>query len=291
MEAQVVFRSQAMLAEGPLWDADQQALWWVDIERGEVHRFDPATGQDRSQSLGYRVGTVAVRQHGGLLMASHQGIANLDFDSGAVERLFHPESDSPQNRFNDGKCDPTGRFWAGTMNLQPDKFSTGALYSLHPQEGLRKHFGGVGVSNGIAWSSDGRRMFFIDSMIHTVDCFDFDGVSGTLSNRRTIFEVPKELGVADGMCIDDEGKLWIAFWDGWSVGRIDPEYGAIIDQIELPVANVTSCAFGGPSLDQLFITTARHGLIPTELADQPHAGDLFVAKPGGRGAAPTIYPG
>jgi sugar lactone lactonase YvrE len=291
MDAKVVFRSNAVLAEGPLWDAARQALWWVDIEQGEVHLFDPATGQDRSRRLGYRVGTVAVRQNGGLLIASHQGIANLDFDSGAIEPLYHPESESPDNRFNDGKCDPTGRFWAGTMNLQPDKFSTGALYSLYPQEGLRKHFGGVGVSNGIAWSSDGRRMFYVDSMIHTVDCFDFDGASGAISNRRTVFSVPEELGAADGMCIDAEDKLWIAFWGGWSVGRIDPESGAIIGQIDLPVANATSCAFGGRSFDQLFITTARHGLSATDLAEQPHAGDLFVATPSVRGTAPTTYPG
>jgi sugar lactone lactonase YvrE len=162
---------------------------------------------------------------------------------------------------------------------------------LYPQEGLRKHFGGVGVSNGIAWSGDGRRMFYVDSMIHTVDCFDFDGTSGAISNRRTVFSVPKELGAADGMCIDAEDKLWIAFWGGWSVGRIDPESGAIIGQIDLPVANATSCAFGGRSFDQLFITTARHGLSATELADQPHAGDLFVATPSVRGTAPATYPG
>jgi sugar lactone lactonase YvrE len=165
------------------------------------------------------------------------------------------------------------------------------LYSLDPKMGLKKHFGGVGVSNGLAWSDDNRLMYYIDSMIHAIDCFDFDAAEAILSNRRTIYQVPDDLGAADGMCIDAEGKLWVAFWGGWMVGRIDPNHGELIGKIDLPVSNVTSCAFGGPTLDQLFITTARHGLSPSELGEQPHAGDLFVAAPGVRGTAPKTYPG
>jgi len=291
LEVQLVLRSQAILAEGPLWDGRRQVLWWMDIERGEIHRFDPETAHDCSFNVGHRVGAVAIRENGGLLMASHDGIATVDVDFGDIEFFERPEADLPDNRFNDGKCDPDGRFWAGTMNLDPGKHTSGALYSLDPVHGLRKHLSDIGVSNGLAWSADGRRMFYIDSMIGSIDCFDFDRLQGTICNRRVVFRVPEELGIADGMTIDAEDKLWVGFWGGWNVARIDPDKGEVLAKIKLPVANVTSCTFGGRDLDMLFITTAKHGLSDSQLAEQPLAGDLFIAYPGVRGTPSIAYRG
>ena len=287
----VALESQATLAEGPFWDAPRRVLWWVDIEGQSVHRFDPSTGRDRRLDVGQRVGALICREDGGLILALHDGLAEADPETGKYRILHQPEAGMPDNRFNDAKCDPDGRLWAGTMNFVNEAAGTGALYSLDGARGLRKHLTGVGVSNGLAWSADGSQFFYVDSKIGTIDGFDFDRARGQLSNRRVVFRTPTDLGAADGMTIDAEGMLWVGFWGGWCCGRIDPLKGELIDKIELPVANVTSCAFGGPDLDELYMTTAAHGLSADDRKTQPHAGDLFVARPRVLGTPSVTYRG
>jgi sugar lactone lactonase YvrE len=288
--AQSVLRAQADLAEGPHWDARRQVLWWVDIERGHIHSFDPVRSTDRHLDIGHPVGAVVCRENGGLLVASQYGIATCDPETGAVQVLHHPEADQPGNRFNDGKCDPDGRFWAGTMEIA-EQLSTGSLYSLDKSVGMRKHFSGIGVSNGLAWSADSRRMYYVDSKIRTVDCFDFDRGDGSISNRRVVFEVPTELQFADGMAIDADDNLWVAFWGGWCVAQVDPRQGKILTKVELPASNVTSCCFGGPTLEELYITTAKQGLTDAQRAEQSQAGDLFMVRPGVVGTASVPFKG
>jgi len=166
------------------------------------------------------------------------------------------------------------------MNLNPRQFNTGALYSLDRDGKVRKHCDEIGASNGIVWTADNRTMYYVDSMRPTIDAFDFDLAKGEISNRRPGYSVPPELGTADGMAIDQHDRLWVAFFGGWCVLCIDPREGEIVSQIELPVANVTACSFGGKDLDQLYITTAKLGLDEQQNSAQPHAGDLFVARPG-----------
>jgi sugar lactone lactonase YvrE len=290
LAAQPVLQAQADLAEGPHWDARRQILWWVDIERGHIHAFDPVRATDRHLDVGHPVGAVVCRESGGLLIASQFGIAACDSETGAVEVLHQPEADQPDNRFNDGKCDPEGRFWAGTMEIA-EQNSTGSLYSLDTTVGVRKHFSGIGVSNGLAWSADARRMYYVDSKIRTIDCFDYDRHEGTISNRRVVFQVPAELHFADGMTIDADDNLWVAFWGGWCVAQIDPREGKIITKVDIPASNVTSCCFGGAGLDELYITTARHGLTDAQRAEQPQAGNLFMVRPGVVGTASVPFRG
>jgi sugar lactone lactonase YvrE len=270
----------AILGEGPVWDAARGVVWWIDIEGKTLHCHSPDSGANRSYDLGQRVGAVACCDDGRLVAALHHGFFYLDPQTSQLEPIADPEADLPDNRFNDGKCDPQGRFWAGTMNLDPLRRSTGALYSLDAHGGVARHFGGIGVSNGLAWTADGSTLYYIDSLAGTIDAFDFDGQAGTLAGRRAVFQVPQELGAADGMTIDENDRLWVAFWGGWCVAQIDPVAGKLLQRIAVPTAHVTSCTFGGARRERLYITTARHGLEPDQLAAQPLAGQLFVAEPG-----------
>ena len=287
-----VLEVKAILGEGPIWDADAKVLWWLDIVGKNLHRFHPDSGRDESWKVGQMPGTVVCRQKGGVMLAVEEGFAEFDLESGKLRPISDPELDKPENRFNDGKCDPAGRFWAGTMN-KGDALAkiTGSLYSLDANHQVTKHVDSIGVSNGIVWTQDAKTMYYIDTASGTVDAFDFDNVAGKVSNRRTVFRVSEGMGMPDGMAIDDQGKLWVGFWDGWQVARICPVQGEIIGKVELPVANVTACAFGGTSLNQLFITTARAGLSDEDLQKQPMAGDLFMAQPGVHGVVSTKFAG
>jgi sugar lactone lactonase YvrE len=238
------------------------------------------------------VGTIVRRASGGCLLALENGFAAFDPDTGELDFLVDPEADLPDNRFNDGKCDPAGRFWAGTMSLShKPRPLTGSLYSLDAEGRVQTHLTGIGVSNGIVWTSDASTMYYIDTVTRCVDAFDFDNQKGEISNRRSIVNVPDELGSPDGMAIDAEDKIWVAFYGGWCVARFDPATGKMVAQIKMPVSNVTACAFGGPDLDLLYITTARQGLDEAALAEQPQAGDLFAAQPGVPGVETPMYAG
>ena len=292
IHAERILKIQATLGEGPIWDADAKVLWWLDITGKMLYRFHPDSGRNESWKLQQMPGTVVCRQKGGVVLAVEDGFAEIDLESGKLSVISNPEVDKPDNRFNDGKCDPSGRFWAGTMN-KDDALTTitGSLYSLGADHQVTKHVDSIGVSNGIVWSQDAKTMYYIDTVSSAVDAFDFDNVVGKVSNRRTVFRVPEGMGFPDGMAIDDQGKLWVGFWGGWQVARICPIQSQVIATIELPVANVTACAFGGTSLDQLFITTARAGLGDEDLEKQPMAGDLFMAQPGVHGVLSSKFAG
>jgi sugar lactone lactonase YvrE len=260
----------ARLGEGPVWDARSSTLRWVDIERGEVHRFDPASGADTFFEVGEPVGTVAVRAAGGLLLATRTGLYTC-LDNGGQRTLLHEvDTDPPGGRFNDGKADPWGRFWAGTMLDGTD--GAAALYRLDPDHSLHRVVTDVSISNGIAWSPDGTTMYYVDTMTRGVDAFDHDPSSGTVTNRRRLFDIDR--GWPDGLTVDADGCLWTALWDGWAVQRHTPD-GHLLTTVEVPAQRVTSCTFGGSTL---YITTARTGL--DDFTDQPNAGAVFACEPG-----------
>ena len=291
-DPQLALDAQAQLGEGAIWNHALQRLHWIDIEAHRVFTYDPTTGENRACDVGQKVGTVVPRRGGGLMLALHEGFAALDPATGRLRLLPRPpEHDSAVARFNDGKCDPAGRFWAGTMVLQKGPDPQGRLYRLDADGSMHVMLCGVGTSNGIAWSLDRRTLYYIDTPLQRVDAFDYDDATGAIANRRTVITIPPDLGRPDGSTLDAEGMLWVAMWEGWGVTRWNPRTGVLLQSIRLPVARVTSCAFGGPGLDTLYLTSAREGLTPEQLVAQPLAGGLFRLKPGVGGLPAPAYAG
>jgi sugar lactone lactonase YvrE len=283
----------AQLAEGPIWDSGTQTLLWVDIPPGDVHRFDPATGQDTATHVGVPVGAVAARRGGGLILAAGLGFATLDEASGTVDWLW---SGGLGDRMNDGKCDPAGRFLAGTLTYARDPGAC-ALYRLDPaaQEGSPPRVSvlvdGVTLSNGLGWSPAGDLMYFADTPLERVDVLDYDPGTGGASGRRLFVDLHDVPGRPDGLTVDSEGAVWIAMSRGGAVRRYTPD-GRLDRVIEFPVRLVTSVSFGGDGLGDLYVTTSRENLTENDLASQPLAGSVFVVPGTGvRGLPACSYAG
>ena len=289
MEAHAILHAQAALGEGALWNPDTQQLYWVDIEGHAFHVFDPATRQDICFPTDERVGTVVPMRNGNVLLALQSGIHELDLRTGQLTLLADTLTD-PNLRFNDGKCDPAGRFWVGTLHLE-QKPKSGTLYRLDPDGHLHVMLRGITNSNGIAWSLDHRTMYYIDTPTLTVQAFDYDKATGDIANPRVVVRIPQGPASPDGMTIDAEGKLWVALWCGGAVHRYDPQTGALLQQIRVPALLTSSCAFGGPDLKTLFITTARQALTPEERADFPLSGNVFAVTPGVAGIPACFFGG
>jgi L-arabinonolactonase len=288
-EVACVLPAGARLGEGPLWDAQDRALYWVDIKGCLVHRLDPRTGRDTQWPTPEMVGSVAVRAQGGLVVALRAGFHFLDPETGAVVPVACPEPERPENRFNDGKPDRRGRFWAGSMH-DPETAPTGALYRLDPDLACHRMVDGVVCSNSLCWSADGRTMYHGDTAARLVWAWDSDPESGEIANRRVFARLDREAGAPDGATVDADGFVWLAHWDGWRLSRFDPT-GRLERVIPLPVQRPTCPAFGGPDLDVLYVTSATVGLGPDELRRQPWAGGILALDPGVRGLAEARFAG
>jgi len=278
IEAELALDIGAELGEGPVWDSHAGCLYFVDILRGKVHRFEPDSRALKSYDVGQPVGAVALAGAGDLVLAVRDGFAGLALDTGAVRIIADVERDRRDQRMNDGNCDAAGRFWAGTMALD-ERADAGALYRLDPDGTVHTMLAAVSISNGIDWSADNRRMYFIDSPSQRVDVFDFDVASGSIANRRAFVQIPSGEGVPDGLTIDADDHVWVSLWRGGAVHRYAPD-GSLAAVVRLPVTHPTSCCFGGDGLADLFITTAFIALDPAERTRQPHAGALFRCRPG-----------
>lgn len=286
---ELVLDARAELGEGPVWDARSARLIWVDIMRGGVHRFDPATGRDEMREIGEPVGAAVPSADGALILATMSGFARLEFDAGRVTPIARVEADRPDLRMNDGACDPLGRFWAGTMAFEHrTRPGAGALYRLDPDGRVSTMLRDVTLSNGIDWSPDARVMYYVDSATQRIDVFDFDAARGALSNRRPLARIPTETGVPDGLTVDADGFLWLAVWGGAAVHRYSPE-GALDRRVQMPVTQPTKCWFGGPDLTDLFITSASIGLSADERAREALAGGIFRLRPGVQGKPATPF--
>jgi len=282
--AEVAGKYRAQWGEGPLWWRD--SLYYVDIEGQRVLSYAPHSGEEKIWDVGERVGTVVPRRDGGLLIAGDSGFAFLDPGNGDLIALGDPEGDKPGNRFNDGKCSPDGRFFAGTISLLK-KRGDAALYRFDPDGAIEMVFGGVTNSNGLVWTEDGETMFYIDTPRLSVMSFNYDAQTGQLHDRREAFSTDERVpGVPDGMAIDREGRLWIAFCHGGCVVCFDQE-GKELERLILPCREVTAPAFGGKGMSDLYVTTGQ------PRADiEEESGHLFVfSAVGARGLPVTAFAG
>jgi sugar lactone lactonase YvrE len=282
-QLECVFEAKDWLGEGPCWHPGEQVLYWTDVPSKRVKRWNPRTGEHVSWQMPEMVTAIAVRQSGGLIIASHTGIDFFEPHSERRTRFVAPEKDKPLNRSNDGKCDRQGRFWYGTMmnNFAEDMSevpitrNSGGLYRIDPDGSVHAFEQALGIANTFAWSPDDRTMYFADTL-DAIYAYDFDAPSGEVSNRCTFAKAePEKYGHPDGSTIDAQGFLWNARWDGGCIIRWAPD-GTIDRVVKLPCRRVTSCIFGGQDLDILYVTTVRYGLSDAELAEQPSAGGIFA---------------
>jgi sugar lactone lactonase YvrE len=275
-EPEVVWNLEAELGEGPVWVERDRALWFVDIKKQQVHRFDPSSGERKSWKAPEQVGFVVPAERGGFVAGLQSGLFHFDERTGVFDLIAKVEADKPDNRLNDGVVDPAGRLWFGTMDNK-EKAKSGAFYCF--ADGRVQHTGldGIAITNGPAVSPDGRILYFVDTLKGTIEAADI-GVSGSLANRRPYVKIDPKDGHPDGPTVDNEGCVWIALYAGWEARRYSPA-GALLQTVRFPVANITKLAFGGDDLRTAFATTARQLLKPDEIARQPQIGDLFAFDP------------
>lgn len=277
------------LAEGPIWDPARKLLWFVDIEQAHVHRLDPVTLESTSWTAPCRVGAIGLRDGPGLIAATERGFAVIDPIADTVEWLGHPEPDLKTNRFNDGKVDAAGRFWAGTMD-ETKAHAKGTLYRLDPDRTWTAAATDYIITNGPTFSLDGRILYENDTIGRVTHAYDVAD-DGRLSGRRVFVDWTGWPGNPDGATTDAEGHLWVGVWGGWCVRRVSPA-GEIVAEFDLPAANVTSCAFGGDDYTRLFVTCARQALDADALDAQPLAGGVFeILAPGVRGLPGGVFAG
>ena len=278
-KVELVTGTQSGLGEGAIWNSRTSQLFWVDITGKILNIYTPRLGVNRELYVGQMIGTVVPAKTGRALVALENGLYFLDPETGTKSLIVDPEEEIEGNRFNDGKCDPAGRLWAGTMSTE-GKPGKGTLYRLDPDSSVHRMVTGVSVSNGIAWSNDHTRMYYVDTPTRKVMGYDYNNATGEISNPSPVIEVPAEMGYPDGMTIDSEGNLWICLWGGAAVGCWNPGTGELLRKIGVPAKNVTSCAFGDADLGTLYITTARVDTSPEELRIYPNAGSLFKVRAG-----------
>jgi sugar lactone lactonase YvrE len=277
MQIDVVVEHKCELGESPVWDDKRKAILWIDILKEEVHEYGLENETHKIIPVHEKIGALALCNNGNFVAALINGFAFINRANGEIKMIVNPEAHLPDNRFNEGKCDPAGRFLSGTMSLY-GKPKAGSLYVLDQDMSVTKKMKDISISNGMAWSLDHQTFYYIDTPTLEVASFDYNKGTGSIRNKKQAIKIPMEAGYPDGMTIDNEGMLWIAHWDGWQITRWNPYTGNKIWHIKLPVAKVTSCTFGGENLQDMYITTAKTGLTDGELIRQPLAGSLFVIR-------------
>jgi sugar lactone lactonase YvrE len=275
------------LGEGPLWHPNERSLYCVDIEGKSIWRIDLEPRETEEFTMKVKVGCLGLRSQGGFILAGEKGFATWDPTKNELDAINHPETDRPHARFNDGAVDPGGRFWAGTMT--PEGFEN-SLYRLDPDCSVHKMETDIGISNGMDWSPDQSTMYFTDSTRKIIYAYDYEVETGEIENRRVWVDSQAESGEPDGLCVDSEGCVWSARWDGWRISRYDPQ-GKLMFELRTPVQRPTSCTFGGSDLQTLFITSAWSGLTKSERRTQPLAGDLFIVETDVLGQTPNLFKG
>ena len=273
---EIVVEHKSVLGEGPIWDDDSSQLIWLDIEAKEIHQYQEKTHVFKTTKFTKKVTALVLNTNGGLVAAVQDGFAAIDLENGVLKMIA--TINEKGNRFNDGKCDPNGSFWAGTTSYQ-EIIGSANVYELNASGNTKRILDNVTISNGMAWSLDQQIFYYIDTPTREVVSYNYHKNTGAIDGKKTVCKINH--GYPDGMTIDADGMLWIALWDGWKIIRLDPQSGIILNEVLLPVSNVTCCVFGGDNLENLYITTASSGLSEQELLEQPLAGSLFVLKNSG----------
>lgn len=290
MKASLLYKCDCSLGEGAFWHEARQSFFWVDIDGMCLFEYGSLNEKVNTWRFEHRPSFIALDTQGQFVIAFQGGIARFDLQTEKLHWLVNIVKDDTEQRTNDGAIDSEGRLWIGTMNVK-FKEGAGALYCLSNDLSLTKKIEGLTIPNGLVWSLNDRTMYHIDSPTRKVQSYSFDHKTGTIIFEKTAVTIPKEAGNPDGMCIDEEGMLWIAQWNGSGVYRWNPDTGKLLDKIEVPVPQVSSCAFGGTDYDQLFITTAREGFSSELIAKYPDSGSIYTARPGMRGIRKNIFRG
>jgi sugar lactone lactonase YvrE len=276
-EVTCVLDAKATLGESPVWSARENALYWVDIPAPALHRLDLASGALKTWKMPETIGCLGLRAKGGAVVALRSGFHFFDFDSGRLTAVIDPEANVATNRFNDGKVSPDGRFWAGTMDDEQLKRPLGALYRLDPDGACHRMVENLIVSNGLAWSADGRAMFHSDSKAQVIWKYDHDPATGSIANRREIARPSEEIGRPDGAACDMEGYYWSAGISAGMLNRWSPD-GKLDRQIPMPCAAPTMPCFGGPDMKTIYVTSLRHNVSAEKLAAKPLSGGIFALR-------------
>lgn len=287
-EVSLAFEIKAQLGEGALWNHKNNTLYWIDIEGKILHVFDPKSTTNEEYVMPSRIGTVVARKNNEALVALENGVFNYNFNTRQTTPFVLMEKELEGKRLNDGKCDPSGRLWVGSMHFDQLK-GQADLYSIDSIGTLSTKIENVTISNGIVWTADSKTMYYIDTPSSQIKAYDFDSKTGVISNERVAVNVPESLGYPDGMAIDSDDMVWVGMWNGDAVVKFDPKTGDVLQKIEVPAHNITSCAFGGKDLDTLYITTARLDMTPAELEKYPLAGSLFKVVPGVKGVKSPLF--
>ncbi|XP_058260228.1 regucalcin [Hemibagrus wyckioides] len=296
VNVECVVKEQNEIGEGPVWEEKDASLLYVDIYGPKISRWNSLTNQIESMRTETYVGCVVPRRSGGYVIGEGTRFAAVDWEKRTIMTIAKVDMEKTNTRFNDGKVDPAGRFFAGTMavEVRPAELERkqGSLYSLLPERSVVTHFDQVDLSNGLDWSPDHRFFYYVDSLTYMVEAFDYDIHAGGVANRRMVYRLEKDEGIPDGMCIDVEGKIWLACYNGGRVLRIDPQTGTRLQTVKMPVAKITSCCFGGKDYTDLYVTSACKGMDEESLAKQPQAGSIFkVTGLGVKGIAPNSFSG
>ena len=285
-KADILYASQCILGESPLWHAERKCCFWVDIENGVLYEYNWVKRTTRDWKFNYRLTLVLQGKDDQLILALDAKIASFDLETGKVKWLVDVETGF-EIRCNDGACDALGRLWVGTMHLEHKK-DAGALYCVGTDLKVQKKIDNTTISNGIVWSLDNKRLYYVDSPTQAVQSFIFEETTGEIIFEKNIISIPNDMGSPDGMAIDEEGMLWIAHWGGFGLYRWNPRNGELMDKIEVPVPQVSSCAFVGDNLDYLMVTTARENMKEEDLKKYPESGDVFWVKAGVKGSLSNI---
>lgn len=286
---QCVLDARARLGECPVWSIDEQALYWVDINAPSLNRFDPQSGANLAWPMPSAIGSFAMRAQGGFVAALRDGIWLVDRAGRLGDRMAEAPYDPSHHRFNDGRADRAGRFWVGTMNERRDAAS-GALYCLDAYFALSRVLDGITISNGLAWSPDQRTLYHADTPVRTINAYAFDAATGAVSGRREFAHFDVETERPDGAAVDSEGCYWTAFYRGGKVVRLSAR-GERLAEFPLPAMCPTMCAFGGPDLRTLYVTTARQMREADELARLPQSGGIFAMRVDVPGLAEPAFAG
>ncbi|MFB2553727.1 SMP-30/gluconolactonase/LRE family protein [Ensifer soli] len=287
MEPQLLLAAQTELGECPVWDADRNTLFFMDIIGQTLHAYDWASGKDRVMPLPALGGALALSRDGRLIAGLQTGIHTIDPLSGAVTFLVDPEPDKPDHRLNEGKCDPQGRFWVGSISIL-GRFPTGCLYRLEKDGRVTQVLDRISVPNTLAWQPDGQHMLFADSVTKQVWRFRYDAETGAIGERKVFIDTSDYKGMPDGIAVDADGGVWIAEFGGGAVHHYSAQ-GKLEGTVRVPASQVTSCVFAGPDLDRLVIITTKRLLDDRARQEQPHSGDLFIIEPGISGLPPHLY--